>query len=37
MIGFDLDNSPPVPLFRPILADIRARGADLLVTSRRHA
>lgn len=37
MIWFDLDNSPHVPLFRPILADLRSREVDLLVTSRRHA
>ena len=37
MIWFDLDNSPHVPLFRPILADLRDRAVQVHVTSRRHA
>jgi predicted glycosyltransferase len=37
MIWFDLDNSPHVPLFRPILAELHRRGTEVHVTSRRHA
>jgi uncharacterized protein len=37
MIWFDLDNSPHVPLFRPILAELHRRGEQVHVTSRRHA
>jgi predicted glycosyltransferase len=37
MIWFDLDNSPHVPLFRPVLADLQSRGVETFVTSRDHA
>jgi uncharacterized protein len=37
MIWVDLDNSPHVPLFRPIVAALRDRGEDVFITSRRHA
>lgn len=34
---FDLDNSPHVPLFRPILSELSDRQQDYIVTSRDHA
>ena len=37
MIWFDLDNSPHVPLFRPILRELEQRGETFFVTSRAHA
>jgi len=37
MIWIDLDNSPHVPLFRPIIAGLQARGKSVFVTSRAHA
>jgi len=33
-IWIDLDNSPHVPFFRPIIDELRARGYDLFVTAR---
>ena len=33
-LWIDLDNSPHVPFFRPIIAELRARGYELLVTAR---
>lgn len=36
-IWFDLDNSPHVPLFRPILAELRERGETVFVTAREFA
>jgi len=36
-IWIDLDNSPHVPLFRPIIEELKNGGADVLVTSRKHA
>lgn len=33
-IWIDLDNTPHVPLFEPILAELRARGFSVLVTAR---
>lgn len=33
-IWIDLDNSPHVPLFRPIIARLKQQGYDLLVTAR---
>jgi len=37
MYWVDLDNTPHVPLFRPILAELSSRGIETLVTSRKHA
>lgn len=37
MIWFDLDNSPHVPLFRPILRELDACGVRYVVTARDHA
>ncbi|HEX9005900.1 MAG TPA: DUF354 domain-containing protein, partial [Bacteroidota bacterium] len=37
MIWVDLDNTPHVPLFRPILAELEKRAAPCFVTSRLHA
>ena len=37
MYWLDLDNTPHVPLFRPILAALSARGIETFVTSRKHA
>ena len=34
---FDLDNSPHVPLFRPIFSELEKRGTPCYVTARRHA
>lgn len=36
-VWFDLDNSPHVPLFVPIIQELRARGIDVLVTAREHS
>jgi hypothetical protein len=33
-IWIDLDNSPHVPFFRPIIRELTARGYDVLVTAR---
>ncbi|MFZ0796986.1 MAG: DUF354 domain-containing protein [Terriglobales bacterium] len=33
-IWIDLDNSPHVPFFRPIIDELRARGYDLFITAR---
>jgi predicted glycosyltransferase len=33
-VWIDLDNSPHVPFFRPIIDELRARGYDLFVTAR---
>lgn len=33
-IWIDLDNSPHVPFFRPIVEQLRARGYDVLLTAR---
>jgi len=33
-IWIDLDNSPHVPFFRPIIQELKARGFDVLVTAR---
>jgi predicted glycosyltransferase len=37
MIWIDLDNSPHVPLFRPIIGEIDRRGVGCLVTAREFA
>lgn len=37
MIWFDLDNSPHVPLFRPILHEMERRNIEYLVTARDFA
>jgi uncharacterized protein len=37
MIWIDVDNSPHVPLFRPIMNELNARGEEVYVTSRMHA
>lgn len=37
MIWIDFDNSPHVPLFRPIVAEMQDRGNEVFITSRRHA
>jgi len=37
MIWFDLDNSPHVPLFRPIFAELRRRQQEHFITARDFA
>jgi uncharacterized protein len=37
MIWFDLDNSPHVPLFRPIMSELDRRSAPYMVTGRDFA
>jgi predicted glycosyltransferase len=37
MIWFDLDNSPHVPLFRPIFTELEKRGVQYIVTARDYA
>ena len=37
MIWFDLDNSPHVPLFRPIISELDKRGIKYIVTARDYA
>ncbi len=37
MLWFDLDNSPHVPLFRPILQELKKRDIQFFVTARAHA
>jgi hypothetical protein len=37
MIWFDLDNSPHVPLFKPIFAELDKRKASYIVTARDYA
>jgi predicted glycosyltransferase len=36
-IWIDLDNSPHVPLFAPIIKHYRMRGVEVIVTARDHA
>ena len=36
-VWVDLANSPHVPLLEPLVRDLRARGADVLLTARDHA
>lgn len=36
-IWIDLDNSPHVPFFRPVVEKLKARGFDVLLTARRCA
>ena len=36
-IWFDLDNSPHVPLFAPIIKQYRESGIDVLLTARDHS
>lgn len=36
-IWIDLDNSPHVPLFRPIIRELNARGAETVITARDYA
>ena len=33
-IWFDLDNTPHVPLFEPVIEELEARGFPVLVTAR---
>ena len=37
MIWFDLDNSPHVPLFRPVFEYLRSKNADFKITARDFA
>lgn len=37
MIWFDLDNSPHVPIFRPIFEELRSKGIEFIVTARDYA
>jgi len=37
MFWFDLDNSPHVPLFRPVFGELRKRGYEYCVTARDFA
>lgn len=36
-VWIDITNSPHVPFFRPLVALLRARGADVAITSREYA
>lgn len=36
-VWIDVDNSPHVPLFAPIIADYRARGVEVILTARNHS
>jgi predicted glycosyltransferase len=36
-IWFDLDNSPHVPLFAPIIRHFREKGVDVILTARDHS
>ena len=36
-IWIDIDNSPHVPFFKPIIEAMKARGDEVLVTSREYA
>jgi len=36
-IWIDIDNSPHVPFFAPILEELKRRGHDVIVTSRQYA
>ena len=33
-IWIDLDNSPHVPFFRPIISELKGRGCTLIITAR---
>jgi uncharacterized protein len=37
LIWFDLDNSPHVPIFRPVFAELKKRGVEFVVTARDFA
>lgn len=37
MIWFDLDNSPHIPLFRPIFHELESRNKDIFITAREFA
>ncbi len=37
MIWFDFDNSPHVPIFKPILNGLKERGIEYIVTARDYA
>ena len=37
MIWFDLDNSPHVPLFRPVITELEKRGIEYIITARNFA
>ncbi|MCE1165535.1 MAG: DUF354 domain-containing protein [Bacteroidetes bacterium] len=37
MIWFDLDNSPHVPVFRPLFGELKKNGIDFIVTARDYA
>jgi len=36
-VWIDLANSPHVPLFVPVVAELEARGWDVLLMARNHA
>src|SRR5438105_5816027 len=36
-IWIDLDNSPHVPLFAPIIGHFRQKGIDVVLTARDHS
>ena len=36
-IWIDLDNSPHVPLFRPVIEELGRRGVECVVTARDYA
>lgn len=36
-VWIDVDNSPHVPLFAPIISDYRGRGIEVILTARNHA
>ncbi len=36
-VWIDVSNSPHVPLFEPVVARLRADGADVVITARDHA
>jgi uncharacterized protein len=37
MLWFDLDNSPHVPLFRPIISKLTQKGMESIITAREYA
>ena len=36
-VWFDLDNSPHVPLFKPVLKELDKRESNYIITSRKFA
>ena len=36
-VWIDLDNSPHVPFFKPIIRELSRKGSDVMLTIREHA